>query len=63
MVMAGKAAPWSEKSTGEHVLDEATMVALCLGHDLARLVTLAVQVLCARSPLYMRQASERCFYR
>lgn len=44
MTMAGKAAPWSEQSTGEHVLDEATMVALCLGHDLARLVTLAVQV-------------------
>lgn len=44
MMMAGKAAPWKEQSTGEHVLDEATMVALCLGHDLARLVTLAVQV-------------------
>ncbi|XP_077525574.1 uncharacterized protein LOC144137115 isoform X2 [Haemaphysalis longicornis] len=54
MMMAGKAAPWSEQSTGEHVLDEATMLALCLGHDLARLVTMAVQVCirteCRRQP-------------
>ncbi|XP_077506615.1 uncharacterized protein LOC144115881 isoform X3 [Amblyomma americanum] len=44
LAASGKASPWSEKGAGEHVLDEATMAALCLGHHVARLLIRAVQV-------------------
>ncbi|XP_037515642.1 uncharacterized protein LOC119392754 [Rhipicephalus sanguineus] len=44
VMASGKASPWSEKGVGEHVLDEATMAALCLGHHVARLLVRAVQV-------------------
>ncbi|XP_077506618.1 uncharacterized protein LOC144115881 isoform X5 [Amblyomma americanum] len=54
LAASGKASPWSEKGAGEHVLDEATMAALCLGHHVARLLIRAVQVCirteCRRQP-------------
>ncbi|KAL3228335.1 hypothetical protein MRX96_023998 [Rhipicephalus microplus] len=41
---SGKASLWSEKGIGEHVLDEATMAALCLGSHVAWVLVRAVQV-------------------
>ncbi|XP_065282341.1 uncharacterized protein [Dermacentor albipictus] len=44
MSASGKPSSWSEKGTGEHVLDEATMAALCLGNHVAQVLIRAVQV-------------------
>ncbi|KAL3228337.1 hypothetical protein MRX96_023999 [Rhipicephalus microplus] len=46
VMSSGKASLWSEKGIGEHVLDEATMAALCLGSHVAWVLVRAVQVLC-----------------